>query len=164
VSGDAPYLLCPACRTEYLRAASRCAECDVELVEPGALAERDEALDAFPPAADLSCVRVAPLPWVRALSEALQQEGVVHRVETARVEDAPDGQRPQVFGEVRLFGLYVRGEDAPAARELDASIAAALLPGEAPPLAEGEEEACPACGTGLARDATECPECGLGFA
>jgi hypothetical protein len=88
---------------------------------------------------------------------------VAHRVEPASADDAPEGQRPDVFGDVQLFGLYVEGERAAPARELDATIAARLLPEEAPALAEDEEEACPACGTALTSDAIECPDCGLQF-
>jgi hypothetical protein len=155
------YKLCPACHEEYTLVASRCADCGVDLVHGDELALEEDELEAFPPASELECVRVAPLPWIRALSEALQQGGVVHRVEPASADDAPEGQRPEVFGDVQLFGLYVRSEDAPTAREFDDSIAAQVLPEEAPALAEGEEEACPACGTALAADVTECPDCGL---
>jgi hypothetical protein len=108
-------------------------------------------------------VRVAPIAWIRALSGALQQGGVAHRVEPATAEDAPRGQRADGFGDVQLFGLYVQSEHAPPTRELDGSIAAQLLPEEAPALAEDEEEACPACGTALTSEATECPDCGLQF-
>ena len=97
------------------------------------------------------------------MSEALQQGGVVHRVEPASADDAPEGQRPDVFGDVQLFGLYVRMEHVSTARELDDSIAAQVLPEEAPTVEEGEEETCPACGTALAADVTECPDCGLSF-
>jgi hypothetical protein len=162
MSTESYYKACPVCRSEYTRMATRCIDCDVELVEAGALPPEEE-LQTFPPASELECVRVAPIAWIRALSGALQQGGVAHRVEPATAEDAPRGQRAAAFGDVQLFGLYVRGEDAPPARELDGSIAAQLLPEEAPPLAEGEEEACPACGTALTSDATECPDCGLRF-
>lgn len=156
--------LCPDCRTEYTLAAVRCADCDVDLVHAHELPEEEEPEDVeFPPASELTCVRVAPIAWMQALSGALQRNGVAHRVEPAEVEDAPDGQRPQVFGPARLFGLYVQEEHAAAARELDATIAAQLLPEEAPPLDQGDEEACPACGTALAADAAECPDCGLAF-
>jgi hypothetical protein len=155
------YKLCPECHEEYMLLATRCAECDVELVHGDELALEEEELEAFPAASELECVRVAPIAWIRALSEALQQGGVVHRVEPAGPDDAPEGQRPEVFGDVQLFGLYVRVEHAPTARELDASIAAQVLPEEAPALAEGEEETCPACGTALAADAIECSDCGL---
>jgi hypothetical protein len=155
------YKLCPECREEYTLIATRCADCDVLLVHADELALEEEEIEAFPPASELECVRVAPIAWIRALSQALQEGGVGHRVEPARVEDAPEGQRPEVFGDVQLFGLYVRGEHASTARELDGSIAAQVLPEEAPALAEGEEEACPACGTALAADVTECPDCGL---
>jgi len=157
------YKICPACRTEYRLVATRCADCDVDLVDGNALPAEEDELDAFPPASELECVRVAPIKWIQVLSQALQERGVAHRVEPGRVGDAPDGQRPDVFGDTQLFGLYVQSEHAPAARELDGSIAAQILPDEAPILEEGEEEACPACGTALTRDATECPDCGLQF-
>ncbi len=157
------YKVCPECHEEYTLVASRCVDCEVDLVHGDELALDEEELEAFPPASDLECVRVAPIAWIRALSEALQQGGVIHRVEPASAADAPEGQRPDVFGDVQLFGLYVRIEHASAARELDDSIAAQVLPEEAPGLEEGEEETCPACGTGLAADAIECPDCGLRF-
>ena len=155
------YKMCPECHEEYTLVATRCADCGVYLVHGDELAVEEEELEAFPPASELECVRVAPLPWIRALSEALQQGGVVHRVEPTGADDAPEGQRPDVFGDVQLFGLYVRTEHASTARELDDSIAAQVLPEEAPTIEEGEEETCPACGTGLAADVIECPDCGL---
>jgi hypothetical protein len=155
------YKICPACRTEYMLVAARCADCDVDLVDASALAAEDAAREAFPPASELECVRVAPIGWIRALSEALQERGVAHRVEPASAADAPDGQSPDVFGTAQLFGLYVQSEQVPPARDIDGSIAAQVLPEAAPALDEGEQEACPACGTALATNATECPDCGL---
>ncbi len=157
------YKICPACRTEYMLVATRCADCDVDLVDASALAAEEAERGAFPPASELECVRVAPIAWIHALSEALQQQGVAHRVESASAADAPDGQNPDVFGGAQLFGLFVQSEHATTARDLDDSIAAQVLPEEAPPLEEGEEETCPACGTALAANATECPDCGLAF-
>lgn len=152
---------CPECREIYTRFATTCADCDVELVAAESLPP-EEALD-LPPAAELECVRVAPLAWVRALSQGLQERGVDHRVERAAAEDAPPGQKAAVFGAVQLFGLYVRSEDAAPARELDGTIAAQLLPEEAPELSVEERESCPACGAALGWEATECPDCGLPF-
>jgi hypothetical protein len=157
------YKICPACRTEYMLVATRCADCDIDLVDSDALAAEEANLEAFPPASELECVRVAPIAWIHALSEALQQRGVAHRVEPASAENTPEGQRADVFGNAQLFGLFVQSEHVAPARDLDRSIAAQVLPEEAPTLAEGEEEACPACGTALAADATECPDCGLEF-
>lgn len=159
----AQYKLCPECRVEYTLAAVRCADCGVDLVHPHELAELDRELVDFPPVSELQCVRVAPMAWIQALSAALQEAGVTHRVERSRTADAPEGQRTGVFGDVPLFGLYVRSEDVPSTREIDASIAAQILPDEAPVLAAGEEDACPACGAAVGSDATDCPECGLAF-
>ena len=158
---DLLYKLCPECHTEYTPIVARCTDCDVDLVHADALPSEQEEIEDFPPASELECVRVAPIAWIRALSEALQEQGVAHRVEPATDADAPDGQRPEVFGDAQLFGLYVRSEGAAPARKLDGSIAAQLLPDEAPPLEEGEEEACPACGAALAADTVECPDCEL---
>jgi hypothetical protein len=158
------YLVCPECRGEHVLTATHCASCRVALVAPEEVAATDVAIADLPPASELDCLRVAPLPWVRALSQTLEQVGIVHRVERAREEDAPDGQDATVFDGAQLFGLYVRSVDAARARELDGAIAVQLLAGEAPPLAEGEQEDCPACGTALAADDVECGECGLQFA
>jgi RNA polymerase subunit RPABC4/transcription elongation factor Spt4 len=159
----AHYRYCPVCRSEYTLMATRCIDCEVDLVDEGELAALEEQVESFPPASELDCVRVAPLPWIRALSGSLQEDGIGHRVEPATTDDAPEDQRPDVFGDVQLFGLYVQSADISPAREIDGSIAGRLLPEEAPALAEDEEEACPACGTALTPDSVECPDCGLRF-
>ena len=155
------YLVCPDCLAEHTLSVTHCADCGVELVTPDSIAAAEVEAAEFPPASELDCVRVAPLPWVRVLSDGLEQRGVAHRVEPAREEDAPEGQNAEIFAGAQLFGLYVRANDVVAAREFDETIAAQLLPDEAPTLAEGEEENCPACGSSLAADVVECAECGL---
>ena len=68
----------------------------------------------------------------------------------AGAEDAPDGQRPDVFGDVQLFGLYVQGVSTrPRPESSTARSQRQVLPEEAPALADGEVESCPA----LQRDA-----------
>jgi hypothetical protein len=163
VSTPPPFKVCPECRVEYRPEAEVCADCRVPLVPAEALPPEEE-LEGFPPAAQLECVRVAPLAWMEALARGLQERGVTLRVERALAEDAPEGQRADVFGDVaQLFGLYVRSEDLALARELDASIASQLVPDEAEALEEGEVEACPACGAALPADGLECADCGLSF-
>lgn len=157
------YLVCPECLAEHTRSVTHCADCGTELVTPDAIVSVEAEATAFPPASELECVRVAPLAWIRALSEGLERDGVAHRVEPASEQDAPNGQDAGTFDGAQLFGLYVRGSDSETARALDQSIAVQLLPDEAPPLAEGEEEHCPACDSLLASDSIECEECGLRF-
>jgi hypothetical protein len=163
VSAPPQFKVCPECRVEYRPEAEACADCRVPLVHADAAPLEDELRD-FPPAAQLECVRVAPVAWMEALAQGLQERGVTLRVERALAEDAPEGQRADIFGDIaQLFGLYVRSEDLELARELDASIAAQLVPDEAEALADGEVEACPACGAALAADGLECSDCGLSF-
>lgn len=157
------FKVCPECRVEYRLDAEVCADCRVPLVHAEA-APPEEDLEGFPPASQLECVRVAPVAWMEALARGLRERGVTLRVERARAEDAPEGQRADVFGDIaQLFGLYVRSEHLELARELDASIAAQLVPDEAEALEEGEVEACPACGAALAANVLECVDCGLSF-
>jgi len=154
------YKVCPACRVEHVQRATRCADCDVELVQPSEMLPEQDPVE-LPPASELACIRVAPLAWVRALSDGLEQRGLPHRIEPGRLEDAPEGQRPEVFGEAELFGVYVGAQDEPAAKELDSQIAQQVLPEEAPTLAAGEAAECPACGSALETASVECPDCGL---
>jgi hypothetical protein len=164
VSTDLGYKMCPRCEEEYTLVMERCVDCDVALVSPDQMPPVEDADPAeFPPASELFYLRVAPLPWIQALSNGLEEAGVGHRVEPGSLTDPPDGQRPETFGDVDLFALYVLPEDAPAASELDSQIAARVLPGEAEELQEGEEDACPACGAKLSAEATACPDCGLGL-
>lgn len=163
MSSEALYKICPECGAEYRPVATRCADCDVELIHRETLAAAMAAQESFPEVSQLECIRVAPIEWVHGLSGVLEQRGVAHRVEPATAQDAPEGQRPDLFGTARLFGLYVLPDDAGLARELDGEIAGRIMPEEAPELDDGEEETCPACGAALASEATECADCGLAF-
>jgi hypothetical protein len=162
MTAGAEYKICPSCHEEYTAMATRCAECDVDLVFESEVPPEPET-EAFPPAAELTCIRVAPIPWIRALSGGLEEGGVAHRVEPAQPADAPEGQRVESFGDVDLFGLYVRDADAARVRELDAAIAVQVLPDENPDAVQGEET-CPACGAALQVESEECSDCGISFA
>ena len=122
----------------------------------------DAVAEEVPPASELECVRVAPIAWIQALSGALEQLGLAHRVEPASREDAPEGQNAD-FGDASLFGLYVAEAAVGAVREVDAQIEGLMVPQEAEALAEGESDECPACGSEIAADAMECSDCGLPF-
>ncbi len=156
------YKVCPECRTEHTHVSERCADCDVALVHPDSLAPEPGTVE-LPPIAELDCVRVAPLPWIRALSEGLERASFPHRIEPATAADAPADQNCEIFDDAQLFGLYVEHGAGAAARELDGAIAIQVLPDAAPLLAPGDQDACPACGAALPATASECPECELVF-
>ena len=154
MSEEYDFQICPSCKGEFTLLVDRCTECDVDLVSPGT--------DEFPPASELVCVRVAPVQWIEALSNALEDRQVPHRVEPIAPDAIPEGVEPVGAGE--LVGLFVDDEGEEIARSLDAQIAAQVQPEQhVEALAEGEVESCPACGEELAADAAECPECGLAF-
>jgi hypothetical protein len=164
MSEELGYKVCPDCLEEYTLVMQQCAHCDVALVSPHEIPSDDDGdAEDFPPASELVYLRVAPLPWIRALSDGLEGAGVPHRVEPGSVGNPPEGQRPETFGAVDLFGLYVLQEDEETARGLDSQIAAIVAPEQGEEAGAGEADACPACGADLSLEASSCPNCGLGL-
>ncbi len=154
------FQVCPSCGDEFTLSILECSECRVALVSPDSLPPQPEP-ENFPEVAGLECVRVGPLPWTRALSDALTQTGLAHRVEPDSRSVAEGGIDPKRFGGETLYGTWVLSQDLEPARGIDKAIFA-VLEAEASPVAEGSE-ACPACDTALAPDALECTDCGLVF-
>lgn len=154
--------ICPECGEEYTLVPSECVDCRVPLVFPDTL-DFQTAPDKFPPTAELECVRVGPLPWTRALSTALEQAEIRHRVEPDSRSLSEGGVDPGTFDGMDVFGTWVLPKNLPEAREIDASVFAhAGGEDEDAPQATADE-VCPACQTQLEVDALECPDCGLNF-
>ncbi len=154
--------LCPQCGDEYTLRAEQCAECGVELVLPSQLEEAPPP-EEFPATDQLACVRVGPIAWTRALSAALEQMEIRHRVE-------PDTRTPEEGGVDRgefdgadVFGTWVMPNDFERAKTIDSEVFVHVLGGETDAPNAGEDEICPACGSALPVDALECPDCGLAF-
>jgi len=154
------FQVCPSCGDEFTLAVLECASCGVALVSPDSLPPEPEP-ENFPEVSDLDCVRVGPLPWTRAISDALTRAGIAHRVEPDTRSVAEGGVDPKRFGGETLYGTWVQREALDAARSLDGELFA-LFEAEAAPAVSGGE-ACPACETPLAGDALECASCGLVF-
>jgi rRNA maturation protein Nop10 len=157
---SADYKVCPDCREEFTLATSACGVCGVTLVFPGDL-EPEAVPEEFPPVDQLSCVRVGPLPWTRALSDTLTEAGIAHRVErdTRSLEDGGAGS--ERFGGQEVYGTWVRPDEHALASEVDAALFAHFEPDAQAEAAE--DDLCPACGDRLPADAVECPGCGLCF-
>jgi hypothetical protein len=154
------FQVCPSCRDEFTLAVFECSQCNVALVSPDSIPPEPEPED-FPEVDALECVRVGPLPWTRALSGALTEAGIAHRVEPDTRSVAEGGVDPERFGGGVLYGTWVLAGDLAGAGAVDAEIFA-VFEAEAAPVAAGSE-ACPACQTQLAAAALECPDCGLVF-
>lgn len=156
---ELPPKVCPRCGEEYIHTALVCVECKVPL---GLDAPAPEPSFEMPPAEELVALRNAEVVWIEGLAHALADAGIPSRVELPRSED--DSVQSRGLGAIRC-NLFVRSEDAAAARRIDAEFARSQVPDlPAQDAGEwGESDACPGCGTALAMDARECPECGLAF-
>lgn len=153
------YKLCPSCHEEFTLAATECVDCGTALIFADAVEE--ELPEDFPPVSELVRVRVGPLPWTRALSAALSDEGIAHRVERDGRGEEDGGSDRRRFGGEEVYGTWVEPEQIDAARQLDRSLFGHLEPG-ASPTSDGEE-VCPACQEPISPDDLACPGCGLGF-
>jgi predicted amidophosphoribosyltransferase len=151
--------MCPRCREEYLATVELCVHCGVALVAAGELPPEEQAAP-LPPLEELVRVRVENPVWIQTLADHLAEEGIPSRVELL------DGDGPVARRHGAPCALYVRPDDVERARQVDEE----LLRVQLPDLPEGadtgwsEAEGCPACGAAVDAHATECPDCGLGFA
>jgi hypothetical protein len=104
---------------------------------------------------ELQLLRTAPFEWVTALAEALEIEGIEHRVTSAG----------QVRATNELWAVYVPFTEMERAREVDRDVMLDLfpdLPEDFDPAALDTSQ-CPACGEPAAEGATSCASCGLAF-
>ncbi len=155
--------ICPQCGDEYTLVPTECVECGVPLVLPDDLAP-EATPDEFPPTAELECVRVGPIPWTRALSGALEQAGIRHRVEPDLRSEAEGGIDRNRFDGADVFGAWVLPRDLDAAQEIDQLVFAHVRGQEESAPEASSDEVCPACQSPLEIDALECQGCGLSFA
>jgi predicted amidophosphoribosyltransferase len=149
--------VCPSCGEEYVATMERCAACDVALVAEGeAVFEPPQDL---PPASALTQLRVEHPSWIEMLAERLAAAGIPSRVELLAAD------RPARRGAPAPCALFVRPEDVERARAIDTELLRAQLPDLPDDASAGwsEAEACPACGTPVEADASECAGCGLAF-
>lgn len=156
---DLPPKVCPSCGEEYVHTVVECVDCRIPL---GFDAPAQQPALELPPAEDLVAVRNAEVPWVEGLAHALADAGIPSRIELPRRED--DTVQSRGMGAIRCT-LFVRREDAPEAARIDAEFARTQVPDlpDETTAEWSESDACPGCGTALAHDAVECPECGLSF-
>ncbi|HIG71577.1 MAG: hypothetical protein ABGW98_17915 [Myxococcales bacterium] len=154
--------MCPECRDEYTLQAIECADCHVPLIFPDDF-ENDPAPENFPPSSDLECVRVGPIAWTRALSSALEQATIPHRVEPDQRSEADGGVSPNEFDGADVFGTWVQEKDLAASVEIDKVVFAHVHGQEADAPSATEDEVCPACQSPIAVDDLECSDCGLHF-
>jgi hypothetical protein len=149
-----PYKVCPECGGEYQDTAAVCADCEVPLVLPEQIEERDAR--ELPLTSRLVLLCTAPIQWIRALAADLAQAGIGYAIDRRKARSD------------RLLSLYVRREDRQAAVVLDATrmridpLETELEPEEelredvAP---EPDHMVCPKCGGEYRLEILRCPDC-----
>jgi hypothetical protein len=130
-----------------------CPICKTSLVSEDEVSETPVPVILTDDLSSLEKVRTTDLDWIHHLQDKLAQAGIAHRVEIA---DLPNRRQ-------NYFALYVRPEDLPIAREIDAQVFGVEVPdAEGMPRVEDLDFwSCPACGSRLGEKDLKCSNCGL---
>ncbi len=151
---DIHEVFCPRCKVGFAPDTVVCPICKSSLVaEDVAEDELDQTPAPVILTDDLSSLeglRTADLDWIHHLQDKLAEAGIPHRIELS-------------VPLRKLFSVYVRPEDHPRAREIDASVFGEEVPDAEgmPSIEELDFWSCPACGNRLGEKDLECSSCGL---
>ncbi len=148
-------MFCPECRDEYRPGFTRCATCDLDLVE---------SLETSAPAHK-------PAPAI--VSEIAVDEPMANLCGFLSIDEARDAREKvrQASLPVEILIRDIVGDDGAVqeeywlrARPKDFRVVAGLV-GYAPPTTEHAEDefTCSACGATVRASDDACPGCGLGF-
>jgi hypothetical protein len=154
--------VCPRCKGEFQSWVKECPDCEIALLPAAEWAQRrTEGRTAS--AADLESLERAVAsdedlalgPGLGAIYQVGDQAHCVAIANTLAAHGVP-------FHVAPIYAVYVLPEDFEAA---DQARKAQALEGvhDPQPTTGDHDEACPACGTKLRPNETECPECGLAF-
>lgn len=156
-----PY--CPTCRGEFLPQVSRCPTCETALVQTLAADAMDVKRERMAQAVADGKVVAVTRGSIDACEEvvgALEAASIPAKVVKPQDDCEHEGGHP-----CNHFGVVVLEEDVEAtARALRGRFDDLLArEGVAGPSGSEAGDACPACGTKVAEDVAECPDCGLAF-
>lgn len=151
--------VCPDCGSEFQSHVTRCIDCGAQTrstwASPDLPRVEREQVAAFgfslPADSEASAVRItSDLGWAKRLGSLLERRGVPCRINV----DYDASENPN-------YAVCVKEEDLDRANEIDREHLQIEMPGgagytELPPADE-----CPACGSHVSFEETECPSCGL---
>lgn len=155
--------ICPRCEGEYQSWVTECPDCEIELVSPAELAERQRAdlrqsstADVADAEADQQRARVPRLePNEGRLFRAGDQDHCVAIAKTLTAHGVSWRIAP-------VYGVFILEEDREDAEDALEQEALHGVP-DVQPAPAAPDGHCPACSFKLKPGETECPECGLVF-
>ncbi len=149
--------ICPQCLSEYREGFTRCASCEVDLVDSVApeMDLSDESVRAALAGKQLVAITRGELQVVKETRELLARKRIPSLIVQDEEVRVPPGMAPRVL-------LLVGQDDLAGAAELLGEQFRQLLAQEESQVPEAADYgSCPACGAQVPETAEECPECGL---
>ena len=149
---------CPECQAEYREGFTRCAECDLDLVEklPDAFDTSDENIRRALEGKELVPITRGSLDVVKEARDLLAERSVASLV-------IEFDKQPLAPGVPKRVQLVVAESDLEQATQVLREKHQALLDQDGLSLEVSDDANCPACGNPVPEEAEECPECGLFF-
>ena len=147
---------CPICQAEFRQGFTRCNACDVDLVDQieEEMDLSEENVRAAVEGKELVGVTRGPLDVVKETRDLL----AAHRIASIIVDDE---ESPKIEGMPPRMVLVVPKDDIEGAALVLGSKFKEMVEEEGMETPDLKYENCPACGTQVAEDVEECPECGL---
>ena len=157
-------MYCPVCRSEFLEGVIHCANCEVDLV--GSIPDEDilaspEAMARALKGKELHAVMVGNHVALREAQRVLSNDGIPSVISgEAENTEVDPGMHARFFlmVEAQRLGDTARSFHHRAQQGLELE---GLMVGEGAEPQLLADDRCPACGTPIADNANECPECGL---
>lgn len=147
--------ICPDCSAEYFSHVVKCADCGTTLLSPEEIRRVEEEKKRLRERSleDMVVVRQGDLNWMDELCNVLIDHGIASTVHV----DA--GCNKGCCGDT--CRLVVSSRDAEKAHERIEEYFREMHPEMQASHELMSDGKCPACGTSVAADTVECPDCGL---
>ena len=147
--------ICPNCEIEYLPHIDKCADCNAVLVlhEEHRRAQEERKQLAAKAIENSAVVREGDLKWLGELYKVLIDSGI-----PCTVTSAPGCNKGHCRNKLQLI---VSKEDLEKARERVAEYYREIHPELRASHELAKQGKCPACGSPVGADDTECSDCGL---
>lgn len=158
-SYDPNVVVCPECGSEYQLHVTHCIDCGTPTQSGWGstdLGRQELARRALrlPEDQDSFVVRGGELEWAKSFGSFLEEHGIPWRLEVEKAEHSD-----------RLsYWVHVAERDLDRARELEQEhllLENPVLAAEFRELELPSADQCPACGSPVSMDSSECPSCGL---